>query len=388
MAGAPTGKRLRTTLRGMGDARRPPLVGRQAELAALHDVLSEAERGRGSVVVIEGEAGIGKTRLLEEAVAVALTSRFIVRRAASEELERVLPFGVMVNALRGGATDGDRRLGAVDDLLAGRRAEEASPLSGGGGKIRYRVVEEVLALIEELALEKPVLIVLEDLHWADPSSLLAVRALARRAVPLRIVLMCSLRPFPRTGELSAALDALRSEGATFLRLQPLDDEEAVALVGSIVDLDRSERLGELAARAGGNPLFLVELGGALIAGALSADQAATPGAIPLPRSLREAILNRYRAFSDETFRVLQMGAVLGSSFEVADLATCLNRSPMEVLPPLEEAERAGVVTSRGGARALPTRPPAGRALRGDRSGRPPRAPPRCSEGARGSGASR
>ena len=321
-----------------------PMVGREEELSTLSGRLKTAALGRGQVVLIEGEAGIGKTRLLDEALQVADEDGFAVRRAGCEEIEQMLPFRLILRALQGESESPDSPLLVIQELLTGR-LEEETPLLPTQSELRYRVLEEMLSLVEHEASSQPLLIVLEDLQWADPSSLLALRTLARRVPPLRVALLASMRPSPRSAELTGVIDTLLSEGATDVRLHSLHDRSAWDLIEMRVGHPPGDRLRTVAAGAGGNPLFLEELLRSLReSDAIEiVDGRAEVKEVPLPRSLREAILGRINFLSPKTMQVLQMASVLGTRFDADDLCACVGTSMIELVSALGEATRAGLI---------------------------------------------
>src|SRR5919199_5476408 len=155
------------------------LLGRESELAALDRLIGDAARGRGRVVALRGEPGIGKTRLAREALSRCERRGFELFAAAAEEMERRRPFGVVSDAL-GVDRAHDRERAEIRALLRG------GGMAGGGvlaesPVLESRVAELVLEHVEGLCARHRVALLLEDLHWADPSSLLALHRLARAA---------------------------------------------------------------------------------------------------------------------------------------------------------------------------------------------------------------
>ncbi|MGH7535535.1 MAG: BREX system ATP-binding domain-containing protein, partial [Gemmatimonadales bacterium] len=138
------------------------LHGRVREVDALAERVGLAATGRGQVVFVEGEAGIGKSRLVSEAVAAAKDRGFAVFQARCEELERHRPFGTLADALGCQRRAADPARAAIGRLLVADAGEAAAGLG-----LRFRAVEEFVELVEQLALAQPAMVVLEDLHWAD-----------------------------------------------------------------------------------------------------------------------------------------------------------------------------------------------------------------------------
>jgi class 3 adenylate cyclase/DNA-binding CsgD family transcriptional regulator len=321
------------------------LYGRLRDMEALDRSLSVAAGGRDQVVFVEGEGGIGKTRLVAEALTAAEARGFQVLRSRAEELERNRPFGAVADALGCHRRSPDPERAAIGQLLTGELDEEL----GGGAALQFRVVEAFLELVEGLAAAGPVALTLEDLHWADPATLLAVRSLSRRLTHLPIVLIGTFRPTPRRAELDRLVDACVAEGGLHLRLGPLDDEAVVGLVAEAVGAEPGRRLRRELARAGGNPLFVLELARAMREeGVLQlAHGRAEVAETNLSPTLRSTILRRLSVLPEATLEVLRLASILGSTLSLADLSVVSRRPPVEVLSALQEAIRAGFVGDAG-----------------------------------------
>src|SRR4051812_36116311 len=169
------------------------MVGRGAELAALGSVVRGARRG-GGLAVVEGEAGIGKTRLVEAALATAREEKLGVLDCRAEELDAYRPFGPIVDCLL--AAPQRHWKERVEETL---RTEEPAPGMGQGRE--FRAAELLLELLEEMCDRAPVLFTIEDLHWADPATLAALSFVARGIAKLPAVMVASARPLPRRAEL-------------------------------------------------------------------------------------------------------------------------------------------------------------------------------------------
>src|SRR5919199_1791686 len=237
------------------------LLGRESELAALDRLIGDAARGRGRVVALRGEPGIGKTRLAREALSRCERRGFELFAAAAEEMERRRPFGVVSDAL-GVDRAHDRERAEIRALLRG------GGMAGGGvlaesAVLESRVAELVLEHVEGLCARHRVALLLEDLHWADPSSLLALHRIARAAGELGLLVICTLRPYPERRELRALLASLERLGATRLELEALDAGAVGALAERVAGAPPSAALRRRLEAVGGNPLFVIELVAAL-----------------------------------------------------------------------------------------------------------------------------
>jgi DNA-binding CsgD family transcriptional regulator/tetratricopeptide (TPR) repeat protein len=371
------------------------LVGRAAELNELVTTLDRAAGGTGRLVFVEGEAGIGKTFLLEEALVSAEAMGFRCFAGSAEELERHRPFGAIAESLGIGrrgrgpgvtfAGEEERRTElaqmlagdtAETKLLAADTAETQLPPAGaaetpdtedgdlppggreqaprttvlpGGAEAEFRIVDALVDFVEQLSAAGPVLVALEDLQWSDPSTVLALNRLGREISKLPVVLIATLRPVPRSTDLQALLDGLTTRGALRLSLHRLDEASVAELVEGMVGMPPGPGLlGELS-RAGGNPFFATELVASLQRqGALTEHGGrAEVGSVPLPPSLTSAIMQRLTFLSEEALETLQVASILGSSFSVADLAAATGRRVPALTPILTASVRAGILGEDG-----------------------------------------
>jgi DNA-binding CsgD family transcriptional regulator len=323
-----------------------PLVGRSAELASLVEALHRAAEGPCQVALVEGEAGIGKTRLLEEILDRARGEGFQLFVGAAVELERDRPFGALAEAFDFRPTTADPERAEIGLLLVGDHDAAPRTISlDEAPALRFRVIEAVLTLVERLSLSAPMVIALEDLHWADPSTLVALSHLRRRLGHLPIALLGTLRPSPPSPELDQLLGELVAGGGARLLLGAMSPDEVAALVAEVVGRPPGATLLQVVAGAAGNPLFVTEL-----LSALSSEEAieVKEGRAELPRfvlpaSLRTLILRQLATLPSETVELLRVASILGPSFSLVDLATVLGRPSSELVPRLQEALRAGVL---------------------------------------------
>jgi DNA-binding CsgD family transcriptional regulator/tetratricopeptide (TPR) repeat protein len=313
----------------------PRLVGRDRELRLLADRVDEVRRGRGRLLLIEGEAGSGKTSLLDESELLA--SGFAVFRGGGHEIDRDRPFGVISDALGIARSSVDKERRSIARSL--RRAGSA----GLDETLRYRIVEDILTLLEREALVRPVLLALDDLHWADDPSILVVHHLARRIAHLPICLIVARRPRPSGMDDLAEMTA--DPHVDRVALQPLDDENVARLVSRILGAAPATGLRALLAKAGGNPFFVTELLAALQEGGSIDIEGATAevALVDVRPELRMVILGRLSGLSPGTVNVLRMASILGTTFTAHDLAVCLGSRPTDLVAPLDEAVTAGVL---------------------------------------------
>jgi DNA-binding CsgD family transcriptional regulator len=325
-----------------------PFVGRTSELASLDELLRRAAEGPCQVALIEGEAGIGKTRLLAEALDRAGRLGFQPFIGTAAELERDRPFGALVEALDLHPTASDPERAQIGHLLVGDQDPvEGSRLSlAEASALRFRVLEAVLTLAERLSLSAPTVIAVEDLHWADPSTLLAFRQLCRRLANLPLALVGTLRPSPWSPELDRLLGDFVAHGGSHLLLGSMPPEEVAALVTEVLGTPPGPTLLQAVEGAEGNPLYVTELLHALSSeGAIQVrgGRAELPEYV-LPPSFRLLILRQLGTLSTETIEVLRVASVLGASFSLAELSTVLGTPSSSLVHNIQEALRAGVLS--------------------------------------------
>ena len=301
----------------------PGIRGREAEVAVLSGALDRVASGRRAVVLIEGEAGIGKTRLLDAALENARGRGMQVAAGRAEELERTRPFGAVTHAFGCSRSSRDPRRAAIGELLATGGDGERNPITVTSDPgLRFRVVDALADLVEELALSGPLMIGVDDLQWADPSSLLALSALSRRAEYLPVAIIACFRPTPRPPELDQLAASLTSAGGRYLILDGLREQAVTALVADPWRRCRAGGCWPGISGAAGNPLFVTEMLAALAQEEMIEIRAgqAEVARVTLPPTLRLTILRRLSFLSDDTLHALRAASILGSSFTLSDLS--------------------------------------------------------------------
>jgi DNA-binding CsgD family transcriptional regulator/tetratricopeptide (TPR) repeat protein len=312
------------------------LVGREAELAVVAAALRQLGEGRASVLVIEGEAGIGKTRLVQAISADARSGGVAVFCGQAHPFERTRPFGVVAAALDLSRRSPDPRRAAIGVLLAGQGA--GAP-ARAAGDIQYRVVEEVVDLVETSCAERPALLVAEDIHWADSASLLAILSVARQLPLAPLLVVVTARPSPLRAEVVRLLDDLAAGGARTVQLQPLKSGEVAVLAGRVLGAPPGPALTVMLAKAAGNPLWAVAMlrsladEGMLVRAGDSVEATTSE----LPASLSDLVVRRLRHLPAATLELLQVTAVLGDAVSLRDVAAVARRAPAEVVGQLADA---------------------------------------------------
>ena len=233
------------------------LVGRDLELQLVRGMVRDVRAGQATVLLIEGEAGIGKSRLVQSLIAEAYAAGAVVCCGEAHPFERTHPFGVVAEALELRRHSPDPRRAMIGSLLAGDA--EGQQATGGAPDLRYQIVEEILDLLEASCTKGAVVLVLEDIHWADDSTLLAFRAMARRLAHAPLLLVASFRPAPRSAELDQLLGDVLGAGARLIRLGAFAPDEVRALAGAELGTAPGPELMAVLGKAGGNPLWVVEI---------------------------------------------------------------------------------------------------------------------------------
>jgi len=328
------------------------LVGRDNELALLDGLLREAARGRGAAVLIEGEPGIGKSALVHAAMTAAPDAGCQVFWGAGDELGTALPLLPFLDALQVREPSVNARRNMIVGLLRGEIAADR------GADVPATLAEQLLALVAEESAVRPVVLVIDDLQWADPASVTLWGRLARTARQAPLLLIGTARPVPHRDDLLALHRLAGGDGR--IQLTGLAEPEVADLVAVLAGGRPDDGLLRLAEGAAGNPLYLTELVAALVRGSnltlTSAGTAALAGGTdlagaepggPVPGSLSAVIADRLGFVTGPVRDVLRAAALLGVDFEISDLAIVLGRGLPDLLPAIDEARVAGVLAESG-----------------------------------------
>ncbi|MFL5778262.1 MAG: AAA family ATPase [Chloroflexota bacterium] len=327
------------------------LIGRERELDDLDSALVSARGGSPRIVVIAGEAGVGKTRLVSEALQRARAAETAVLSGGCLDLAGAeLPYAPLVEALRGltrtmSSDELASVLGPARDELT-RLLPSVSPAGtgraegdAGSGLAQARLFELVLSVLGRLGAVDAVVFVVEDIHWIDRATRDLVTFLARNLSDEHVLLVLTARTdelwagHPVTAWLS---ELERSVRTARLELDRLSADEVERLLGGILgerpDAALVRRIFE---RSGGNPFFVEELAAAERAG----------GRGPLPRTLAETLLVQLTPLSAAAHRLLGAVAVAGRPVDERLLAAALGLTEDDVRPPLREAIAQGVLVA-------------------------------------------
>ncbi len=311
------------------------MVGREAERSVVTEVLGAAVSGSPGAVLVVGDPGTGKTRLVDHALAAAADRDVVSAVGRCSQDDGAPPLWPWYALLDGLGIERPAELARAD------RTDEVGP------ERAFAVQDALARAVRERAQDAPVLLVVEDLHWADTRTLRALTHLVTTlAVGDRVALLATRRARPQpTGALAELGVALARHGARTIELGGLDAGDAQALVSSVTGTDADPvRVDDWRTRTGGNPFFLVEL----------ARLASTTGAWrgEVPESVQTVVAQRLADLPDPTREVLLVSAALGREHSPLLLAHVGGWGPDEVTDRLEPAHDVGIVHQRGDGRLV------------------------------------
>jgi AAA ATPase domain len=303
------------------------LVGRHPERARIDSLLADARAGRSGAILLIGEAGVGKTALLDHAAGAA--PGMGVLSAIGIESEASLAFSGLMQLVR-------PVLGALEHVADEQRAalERALGLGQAGDRELFLAYAGALSLLAAAAEEEPILCLVDDAHWLDTSSAEALGFVARRIAAERIAIVFAMRPQEGRG--------LDPRGIEELSVEGLDREAAIELLGSAAAPVAPAVAQRLIAATGGNPLALLE-----VPGLLSEEQRSgrEPLDDPLPAgaSVERAFLTR----ASELSEAARWALLVAAASETGELDLIIPAAGEGAQAALDEAERAGLVHVRG-----------------------------------------
>ncbi|MDF1603769.1 AfsR/SARP family transcriptional regulator [Nocardioides sp. YIM 152315] len=298
-----------------------PMVGRDVDLTTLLALVDRAEAGAPSYAVLSGEPGIGKSRLAAELVA------------------RVRQRGLLTLVGRCSQDDGAPPLWPWKSVLEGLGATLLDDAAGGAGDgEQFRAWERIVETIRAAARDRTVVVVLDDLHWADASTLRVLRLLVETTDLARLLVVTTWRPEP-TGLLADVSESLARMHAVRVELDGLAPGEAAAVFASIASRELDHAGADaLRERTDGNPFFLVELARL---GSRGGDAGELPGAVT------DVLNQRLARLPDSTVSALRSASVIGRMFDVETLATVTGIDEDDLIDVVEPAQAAGLVREDG-----------------------------------------
>ena len=326
------------------------MLEREAEMAALEAMLGAARLGGGRLVVVEGSAGIGKTRLLAEVRALAQAADFEVLSARGGELEGEFTFGIvrqLFEAPLAAATPELRAelLAGAAELSASLFASAPTTASGETAESSFAMLHGLYWLTANFATRTPTLLIADDLHWADEPSLRWLHYLSRRLEGLPVLLLVGTRPPEQANVPVLVGELLADPGGVVMRPGGLGRESAAALA--------RERLGDEPAAAfaaaletgsGGNPLYLVALLDAVWRQGLAPTAEHAPHVLELgPRAVSYGVSTRLGRLPAEATDLLRAAAILGDRTELPLAAALAGTNPGTALTAASALVRADLL---------------------------------------------
>jgi DNA-binding CsgD family transcriptional regulator len=342
----------------------PSLIGRQQPIGVLHHRLEQALGGAGQVMVISGEAGIGKSRLVAEVKTAAVSARMRILQGTLFEPDRSLAYAALLDLFRrafaaAAPAEIARDLGtAAPELvkllpeLRLRLPDLAPTPFLEPEQEKRRLIETLTQCVVQLSATQPLLVVIEDLHWSDETSLELLLSLSRRVAGQPILLLMTYRSDEVHASLRHLLAQLdRERLASEISLGPLDKSQVEAMIRAIFQLQRpvsADVLDALYPLTEGNPFFLEEtLKALVVAGDVfhrnGAWERKASGEFHIPRSIHDAVQRRVQQLPPAARELLELASVAGQRFDIALLQAMTNTNERSLLYLVKELIAAQLV---------------------------------------------
>ena len=334
-----------------------PFIGRVAELDRLRDAWASARSGAGRLVAISGEPGIGKTTLIARVAREADEQGGLVLlgRCHPEALVPYEPFVELLRQLPAAALD--EHAGVLARVVPGLGDSDPAASTTGDASARHLLFDAVAHTLAGAAAAGPLVVVLEDLHWAEPATLLLTRHVARVAEQASMMIVLTYRTTEAhgTGQVVRALSDLEREVETDrVGLAGFGDDDVAAMVGALGGAPAGHPLGAaLRSDTAGNPLFVTQLvrhleeRGALVERDGGLELAAGERRLGVPETAKDLVEARLAALGDRTAGVLRVAAVIGPTFSGELLATLAGDDALDAL---DAGVLAGLLEDDGGGR--------------------------------------
>src|SRR5712691_475865 len=319
---------------------RQPVRGRDDDLATIGRHLDRLLSGIGWVIVVEGAAGLGKSRLLKESVTMARKLSIKVGSGAANPGDNVVQLAPLMEALFDGPEPILER--------AALHSEHTSP------EQRYWLLQDLETLLEKAALKASLLVCLDDLQWADNGTAAALRSLSTRLTTVPVGWVIALRPGEGSSQLRSAMDGLERDGAEKIVLGPLDQAGVAQVARDVLLAEPDTGLLKMAERAGGSPFLLVELLSGLREEGLVRIESGRAALVQsqIPHRVSESMRTRLQRLSDSARQAATVAAALGRRFSLNDLAAMLSLPPSALLGPVAELIHNGLLVERDGKLAF------------------------------------
>ena len=342
----------------------PVIVGREAHLQALDSAIHSVAQGLGQIVLLAGDAGIGKSRVVQEAIAQASSRNFLTFLGRCFDGDDTIPYSLLTDLFRTylrtiSTAAANRSLGMyaaeivkfMPELVYWMPDVTPTPALDSKSELR-RLFSAVNQFFIDLSQHQPLLIVFEDLHWCDETTLEFIHRFARVALSYPMLLLLTFRDSEVDARLRQLLTAMERERLVVeYRLRPLTIQGVGEMIREIFDLHRPvnrQFLTTFYGLTGGNPFFVEEMlkslannGDVLFADILTNSR--TLDQIPIPHTVRETVLRRSKQLTAEADQALKLAAVIGQEFDFALLQQLLERDEAEMLALLKALIAAQLV---------------------------------------------
>jgi DNA-binding CsgD family transcriptional regulator/predicted negative regulator of RcsB-dependent stress response len=303
--------------------------GRAAEQKMIGDLLRHTQQGVGGVLLVDGEPGIGKSLLLRSATDEAADQGFSLAAGAADQLSQAIPFFALHTALRQ----------PFVGLAGGNPGRDLADATA------WRITQ-IRAHLERRAAAAPVLVCLDDLHWASKATLAALETLPRETKRHPVAWLLA-RSSTRGGAADYLFGKLEKDGAARVTLAPLDEDTVTAMLTDAFGAPPDQTLADFARGAAGNPSLVAEL-----IGGLRDDHAvqvtggrAVLALARLPQRIHRYAQRRLDDLGPRARHLLLTAAVLGPAFRLEDASEMLGLTPAMLLPALGEAMNAAMITA-------------------------------------------
>ncbi|MFJ9563935.1 AAA family ATPase [Streptomyces fuscichromogenes] len=306
------------------------LRGRDREIAAVRETLDTVRGGRGACVVVEGVPGAGKSRLLAELHERAQGCGFEVVSIRADEFDQYAAGAALQSALQG--SDGSGRAAAAGDDQ------------------RLWLLDSIADALEDLTQRAPVLVLVDDAQWADPATLFVLRTLPGRLAASPILWVLAVRSETERPIVARVREDLERLGARWLTLGPLAPRDLEHIAADVLGEQPSPGLARMLRGVAGNPFLAIELVRSYAdTGAVKAEAGVAGGRLyhDIPVGFRLSVAARVEQLPEDAVRLLQIGSVLGREFDFGAAARMLGRQAGSLLPGVEAALNAGLLSADG-----------------------------------------
>jgi DNA-binding CsgD family transcriptional regulator len=298
-------------------------------------MLGTLEAGNSSMLLLDGEPGIGKSRIVAEAHKDATRRSMVIAPGRADEVAAVAPLAPLLMAL----ASGDPPVVHRDEVRALERP----------GDQRFWLLEELAEILEVRSRDHPLLITIDDLHWADDATVWAVATLARRLSDSPVGWLLAYRPGQLRSAVATLVHLLLDAGAVRLEIRPLERADVDAIAADVLGGVPDEQLRTVLEGAGGNPFLGLEFVSGLLADdavLVREGTAALRGDGPSPQ-FHDRVRRRFSGLDAETMAVLETASVFGRTFTLLDIAAVRDAPAATLVPSVEEAIRVGVLQEDG-----------------------------------------